>query len=75
MLQGLGITTYDVDTDAQSAETITDQQAAGLQAKMEEVGANKDRFLKYMKVEQLSDIRACDFGAAVNALESKRRTS
>lgn len=75
LVQVLGVTTCDQDTDAQSADTITDQQAADLQAKMEEVGANKDRFLKYMKVEQLSDIRACDFGAAVNALESKRRTS
>lgn len=77
LVQVLGLTTCDPDTDgsAGASDTITDSQEADLEALMQEVHADRLRFLKYMEVESLGEIRAVDFASAVAALEAKRRSS
>lgn len=52
---------------------ITEKQAADLNAKISEVGANKIAFLKFLKVEKLSDLEAKRYTAALQALEDKAR--
>jgi len=52
---------------------FTEKQVADLMALMEEVRANRVKFLQYLKVEKLSDIPAKDYQKAVSALEAKRR--
>ena len=54
-------------------ELITESQAADLLAKITEVGANKEQFLKFLKVEKLSDLPAKRYTAAIRALEDKAR--
>lgn len=70
----LGLTTAD-DADAplpESAATITEKQIADLDVLIDDVGADKARFLKYMSVESLADITAARFAQAVADLEAKR---
>lgn len=76
----LGLTTTDDDIDGAdigrpSAETITESQAADLDAKIDEVGADKARFLDWLGVESLADIPASDYRRAVKALERKAGAS
>ncbi len=70
----LGLAAQDADTDgASSYERVTDKQAADLQALIDEVGANKIQFLKYLKVDALKDINADAYRDCVKLLEEKRR--
>ena len=71
LVQVLGLTTTEPDTDAASVETITSAQVDTLQGLIDESGADAGRFLRYMEVGSLPDIKAVDFGAAVAALEAK----
>lgn len=73
LIQALGLTTCDPDTDAGATARITDNQAANLEALMSEVGADRPRFLRYLGVESLADLPASEFTAAVSALEAKRK--
>lgn len=67
------ITLTDEDNDGnQSREFITESQEADLNALISEVKANKDAFLKHIKVEKLSDLPADKFADAVVALNKKR---
>lgn len=52
---------------------ITVKQATDLQAKAEEVGVNKENFLKFLKVERLADLPAKQYNAAIQALNDKAR--
>lgn len=54
------------------ADTITEEQAANLQALIEEVGANKAGFLRAMNVTSLDQIPAKLYQRGVKALEAKR---
>lgn len=68
------ITLTNEDKDGnQPGETITEEQVTDLMALAEEVKADRQKFLAYMKVEKLADIAAKDYSRAVQALESKRR--
>lgn len=73
----LGLAAEDADDDGNKAgggpELITEKQAADLLAKITEVGANKAQFLKFLKVEKLSDLEAKRYTAALQALEDKAR--
>lgn len=75
LVQALGLTTADPDTDAIPTETISEHQATNLESLLADSGANRQRFLDYLGVEEIADIRECDFQAAVAALEAKRRQS
>ena len=77
LLAATGLAAMDMDDDGKRAPggpaTITEQQAADLQAKMEEVGANKENFLRFLKVERLADLPASKYNAAIQALEDKAK--
>lgn len=72
----LGLTTADDDVDgsdvAGSADAITKDQAADLDALIEEVGADRQKFLRWAGVKNLSDLPASRYGKAVQMLERKR---
>ena len=69
----LGLASADQDDDGHSAaELISEHEAANLESLIEEVKANKDQFLKFMKVNSLNLIRVRDLAKATNALEAKR---
>lgn len=78
VLHGLCIPLEGVaDGDAESApETVpprvTDSQAADLEALIDEVGADKQGFLEWLKTDSIENIPAKDFSRAVKALERKR---
>jgi hypothetical protein len=66
-----------IDPTAMQPESpvITEEQIANLQALIEEVGAKKAGFLKYMGVGALEDLRQDKYNDAVTALERKRTTN
>ena len=75
LIQALGLTVADDDTDAAEPTDITpitDGQAADLIALADEVRADKLRFLAFIGVEKFADIPAARYEEAVAALESKR---
>ncbi len=76
-LHGLGLYVYageDLPEGAAPA-TISEAQRADLQTTIDEVGADKDRFLEYFKIEKLADLPAAQYQRAVNALEKKRQAA
>ena len=74
LLAATGLATHDQDTDSVSQDQplITAQQSADLAALLSEVGADKARFLAYLKLQTLDDILACNYSAVVKLIESKR---
>lgn len=78
LLAATGLAARDQDDDGRSAEpaeTISEHQVAELEALIEDVGANKAAFLKYLKVDALAEIHVNAYRTAVSALENKRRHS
>lgn len=75
LLMACGLATKGTDDDGRKAggraETITEKQAADLQAKATEVGANMEGFLKFLGVEELGDLQAKKFKAALQALADR----
>lgn len=70
-----GLAARDMDDDGAGAsddDTITEKQAADLEALITEVGANRESFLKLCKVEKLADLPASKYEGAVKRLEAKR---
>lgn len=57
------------------SDTITEEQEANLQALIEEVGADKAGFLRYMQVTRLDEIGAKHYKRAVGMLEQKRKAA
>lgn len=75
LTMGYGINTGDEDDDAAKAgsgETLTDEMVATLDSMLDEVKADRGRFLKWLKVEQLAEIQKDDYRKAVALLEKKR---
>lgn len=76
LVMALGITHTEDDTDgAGDAEPdpITEGQAADLETLIENVGADREKFLIWLGVESVSAIPASAYGRAVRALEAKRK--
>jgi hypothetical protein len=74
----IGVATEDEDDDGKAAGatgTITDEQAEAIRTKITEVSASIDGFLRYMKVESISDILAKDYERALTALNKKARAN
>jgi hypothetical protein len=70
------ITLTNEDKDGnQSAEGLSDEQIANIEALLTETSSDKGRFLKYLKVSSLGDIPAANYSAVVKLLESKRARS
>ena len=70
---GLASTDANFDDDANGAtsEPIDEKQEATLEEYIVSVGADRAKFLKYLKVESLSEIKKSDYQKAINALKAK----
>lgn len=70
----LGITTSQEDPNAeQSNPTMIDQDAAiEIEELITETGSNRSRFLDFMGVGKVAEIRAVDYHKAINALKRKQ---
>jgi hypothetical protein len=79
LVQVLGLTTTEEDTDAaeeqEAAQTITDEQAANLDALLSEspVAGERDRFLKWAKVARVSDLPASMLAESTKVLLGRRK--
>lgn len=73
----LNLTSCGEDDDGHRAglKPITDDQAATLQALIDETKADKAKFLRYFKVRALEELPAQAYSDAVAALEAKRKQS
>lgn len=69
----LGLTTTENDTDGVSTEKVTKDQALDIEAKLDEIGANKDRFLLFLKVESFDDILQANYKHALQAVALKEK--
>lgn len=70
LIQVLGLTTTDPDTDGANPEPITEEQAHDLDTLISELGVDKPRFLRWAKVERLEDIPARNFESAIKSVRS-----
>lgn len=73
----LNLTSRGEDDDGNAAGAgacITQDQADELQAIMEDVGADKAKFLQFIKAPNIADIPVAKYGAALAALEAKRKS-
>lgn len=68
-----GLPDDDGATSEPSIEGLSDDQVANITALMQEVAADKQKFLQYLKVKTLSEIPAKNYSYAVKLLEEKRR--
>ncbi len=76
LIGALGLTTADEDMDGRvNTETITDDQALDIEARLAHCGADVAKFCKYMKVPAITDIRAADYGKADRALKDKEKAN
>lgn len=57
----------------ESLEKISEKQVADMNALIEEVGADKAAFLKYIKADKLEDIPVRTYPTMVKLLEAKRK--
>lgn len=74
-LHGLGLYIYageDLPTESDPLPTVTDEQIANIESLIEEVDADKDAFLSWLKVDDLSKLTQKFYPNAINALEKKR---
>ena len=69
----LNLRTGEKDDDGKTFERITESQAADLDALIGEVGADKAKFLEYMKLAKLEDMPAAAYKTAVAALRQKAK--
>ncbi len=75
LIQVLGITTADPDTDGANPEVISREQAEELRMLADEVKADLPKFLSYLGYPTLEEIRKSDFNKARTALNAKRRAA
>jgi len=72
----LGIVEKDADTNGESAELITDEQAKTIDTLIQDTKSNKASFLKLIAgTERVEDIQQRDYKRVINALETKLRTN
>jgi hypothetical protein len=71
LVEVLGLTTTEVDTDGASPETLDGKQLKILNAKIKKSDVDLKKLLKFMEVEKLEDIRKVDYPTVFYALEAK----
>lgn len=69
----LNLIERDEDTGGENRRPISEEQAKDIHAALDEVKADKKRFLEYMEVERVEDILLRDLKKALNAIDVKRR--
>lgn len=72
LIQVLGLTTCDPDTDASDPTPITNDQALDLEVMCDDAKVNKARFLEYLGVVSFQAIPAGQYDTAVAAVHAKR---
>ncbi len=73
LISGFGLTTTDEDTDGAEPNdptVITEDQVVALEDELTNGAVNRARFLSFMGVETIGQIRAIDYQRAVNAIRS-----
>lgn len=79
LLAATGLATEDQDDDGAAAEkkrpTLSDEQLANLEALITEVGADRKRFMAFLKISSLSEIYSDKYSDVVKMLEEKRRSA
>jgi hypothetical protein len=68
LIQRLGLTECDEDTDGAGVETVTDQQATELEALAKDVGVDEVAFKKWAGVQSWSEIPAAKYDKAKQTL-------
>lgn len=69
LVGALGLTSADSDMDGRlQPEHITDDQVAELEEEIKQAGVDVKKFLAFMKVDSLGEIRAVDYGKADRTL-------
>lgn len=63
------------ESRVESTRTITEDQAATLDALIADVGADKVKFMKWAKVQSLDEISAKAYATCVGMLEQKRKSA
>jgi hypothetical protein len=75
LISALGITTADEDTDGRLAISNGDflggEQLAEIEKLLNDSGANRDKFLQFFNVNQVSDLPTTSYARARNMLKSK----
>lgn len=71
LVQVLGLTTCDPDTDAASDERITEEQEMEIKDLLEVTHSDVAGFLRYMKADAVSAILARDYAKAMAGLRAK----
>jgi ERF superfamily len=69
----LNLRTGELDDDAQSMNPITDAQVTIIRGLLKEADANEAEFLKFWKLEALSEIRVFNFKVIVEMLEKRKK--
>lgn len=70
---GIAASTDDDGKSSEAPASVTQDQVGELTAMMESSNADKARFLKYFKIERLSDLPAKEYQTAVTMLNAKKR--
>jgi hypothetical protein len=73
MIFNVAVGEDDTDGNATNYERISAGQVAGLNKLLQEVGADKGRYLQYLKLDKLEDIPAANYAFCVRAAEAKRK--
>jgi len=71
-ITGLAAKDDDDGSGGDKAATIGEKQIADLNALIEEVGADKAKFMRWAKIESLDQILAKNYAAVVKQIEAKR---
>jgi hypothetical protein len=71
LIQVLGLTTCDPDTDGKALESISFPDAEQIEAAIVSTKSDRAKFLAYMRVKDVSEILAGDLEKAHNALKAK----
>ena len=71
-ITGLATKDQDDDGNGSSDTLITAEQIADLESLIEEVGANRAKFMSFLKVDSMEKIKAKNYANVVKALEMKR---
>lgn len=63
----------DDDGSGLNVQTITDDQLKDLETKIQDVGANKAKFLEFWEIGKLSDLKQADLDNAMRMLDKSQR--
>lgn len=60
---------------AHDSPRVSEYQVREMESLIDEVGADRAKFLKWLRVDDLGDLPAASYGRAINALNKKRETA